>query len=57
MQATIDGLKVKLRSLQNRLDDEERYKENLRKTINRLVSETRSLEEKLKFKGKHQSIK
>jgi hypothetical protein len=53
MQATIDGLKVKLRSLQNRLDDDERYKENLRKTINRLVTEKRSLEEKLKFKGKH----
>lgn len=51
MQTVLDQLKVKSRELQERLQEEERQKESLRKTINRLVNEKRALEDKLKYKG------
>lgn len=51
IQTVVEQLKAKSRELQERLQDEERQKDGLRKTINRLVNEKRSLEDKLKFKG------
>ena len=51
LQAVIDQLKLKLKELQDRTQEDERQKENLRKTVNRLVNEKRVLEDKLKFKA------
>ena len=51
LSTLVDGLKNKSKALQARVDEDQRYKENLRKTINRLVAEKHALEEKLKFKG------
>lgn len=53
LQAVIDNLKLKTKELQDRIQDDERQKESLRKTINRLVNEKRVLEDKLRFKGIH----
>jgi len=51
LQSTIDGQKVKLRELLDQIQEEERLKDNLRKTLNRLINEKRTLEDKLKLKG------
>lgn len=51
LQTVIDSLKLKSKELQDRIQEDERQKENLRKTVNRLVNEKRVLEDKLKFKG------
>jgi DNA repair exonuclease SbcCD ATPase subunit len=51
LQTVIDQLKMKLKELQDRIQEDERQKENLRKTVNRLVNEKRVLEDKLKFKA------
>ena len=52
LQAIIESLKQKLKDIQDRVHDDERQTENLKKVINRLVNEKRVLEDKLKFKGK-----
>lgn len=51
LQTVIDSLKLKSKELQDRIQEDERQKDNLRKTVNRLVNEKRVLEDKLKFKG------
>ncbi|XP_057381408.1 centrosomal protein of 290 kDa-like [Daphnia carinata] len=51
MQAVIDHLKLKVKDLQDRIQEDERQNESLRKTVNRLVNEKRVLEDKLKFKA------
>lgn len=51
LQSAIDGLKVKLKEQQDQIQEEERLKDNLRRTLNRLVNEKRALEDKLKLKG------
>ena len=51
LQSVNDGLKAKLKELQDQIQEEERLKDNLRKTLNRLVNEKRILEDKLKLKG------
>lgn len=51
LQTVIDHLKTKLRELQERIQDDDRQNDSLRKTISRLVNEKRVLEDKLKFKG------
>ncbi len=51
LQTVIDQLKMKSKELQDRIQEDERQKENLRKTVNRLVNEKRVLEDKLKFKA------
>ena len=51
LQTVIEHLKSKLKELQERIQDDDRQNENLRKTINRLVNEKRILEDKLRFKG------
>ncbi len=51
LQTVIEHLKTKLRELQERIQDDDRQNDSLRKTISRLVNEKRVLEDKLKFKG------
>lgn len=51
LQSVNDGLKAKLKELQDQIQEEERLKDNLRKTLNRLVNEKRILEDKLKLKA------
>lgn len=53
MQSIIESLKGKVKELQGQIHDDERIKDSLKKTINRLVNEKRTLEDKLKFKGLH----
>ena len=50
-QAVIENLKVKQKELQDQVQEDERLKDNLKKTVNRLVNEKRMLEDKLKLKG------
>lgn len=57
LQTLVDHLKMKSRELQDRIQDDERQKDGLRKTINRLVNEKRVLEDKLKYKGNHHFFK
>ncbi|KAI9553228.1 hypothetical protein GHT06_021124 [Daphnia sinensis] len=51
LQTVIDHLKLKVKDLQDRIQEDERQNEGLRKTVNRLVNEKRVLEDKLKFKA------
>ena len=51
LQTLVDHLKVKSKELQDRIQEDERHKDSLRKTVNRLVNEKRALEDKLKFKA------
>ncbi|KZS07494.1 Uncharacterized protein APZ42_028577 [Daphnia magna] len=51
LQTVIDHLKLKVKDLQDRIQEDERQNDGLRKTVNRLVNEKRVLEDKLKFKA------
>lgn len=51
LQTVIDHLKLKVKDQQDRIQEDERQNDSLRKTVSRLVNEKRVLEDKLKFKA------